>query len=126
MYITVWSKYLPVIRILLKRSVVSEQILDLNRIDFERLGSGRKAGYKFVIDFKKGSVNNLISNIPMAADLASVMLEDEATKGLLQKNDYQINLNTRFKLNILHFPRLPEISEDDSVMAEEAVESEHA
>jgi hypothetical protein len=104
---------------------MNEQILELNRIDFERLGSGRKAGYKFTIEFKKGRVANLISNIPMAAGLAAVMLEDEATKTLLEKNDYHISLNTRFKLNIQHFPWLSEISEADSVVTEEVAEVEH-
>lgn len=100
MYTQVWTKYLPIIRILLKRSATAEQTLDMNRIDFERAGSGRKAGYKFTIEFRKGRVSNLISSSPLASNLAAVLLQDAVVKDLFQKVDYDISLNTRFQLHI--------------------------
>ncbi|MGZ5133569.1 MAG: hypothetical protein ACXWCG_00410 [Flavitalea sp.] len=100
MYTQVWTKYLPIIRILLKRSATSEQTLDMNRIDFERAGSGRKAGYKFVIELRKGRVSNLISSSPLASNLATVLLADPVVKDLFLKVDYDISLNTRFQLHI--------------------------
>ena len=100
MYTHIWQKYLPIIKILLKRSAVSEQTLDLNRIDFERAGSGRKAGYKFNIEFSKGRVTNVISGSPLASDLAAVIQQDGIMKTLLSDNDYQITLNTKFQLGI--------------------------
>ena len=103
MYTQVWTKYLPIIRILLKRSATGDQNLDMNRIDFERAGSGRKAGYKFVIEFRKGRVSNLISSSPLASNLASVLLLDPVVKDLFMKNDFDISLNTRFQLHIKNF-----------------------
>jgi len=100
MHIATWNKYLPIIRILLKRSIITEQSLDLNSIDFERAGSGRKAGYKFLIEFRKARVGNVISGIPLAANLASVIMEDAAAKAILANNDYHISLNPKFKLHI--------------------------
>lgn len=100
MYTQVWTKYLPIIRILLKRSATGEQTLDMNRIDFERAGSGRKAGYKFVIELRKGRVSNLISSSPLASNLAAVLLADPVVKDLFLKVDYDISLNTRFQLHI--------------------------
>ena len=52
LYVHVWNKYLPIIRILMKKSAAGAQTLDLNRIDFEKAGSGRIAGYKFTIDLE--------------------------------------------------------------------------
>lgn len=100
MYTHIWNKYLPIIKILLKRSVAGDQTLDLNRIDFERAGSGRKAGYKFNIDFSKGKVMNVISGSPLASDLAAVLQQDGIMKTLLGENDYQLILNTKFQLSI--------------------------
>lgn len=100
MYTQIWTKYLPIIKILLKKSANGDQVLDLNRIDFERAGSARKAGYKFSIEFTKGRVANLISGIPLASDLASVMLDDPQIKPLLQANDYTVSLNTKFQLTM--------------------------
>jgi hypothetical protein len=100
MYTQIWSKYLPIIKILLKRTVNGDQVLDLNRIDFERAGSGRKAGYKFSIEFTKGRVANIISGSPLASDLALVMLEDPNIKTLLVPNSYIVSLNTKFQLSL--------------------------
>jgi hypothetical protein len=100
MYAQIWTKYLPIIRILLKRTKQEGQVLDLNRIDFERMGSGRKAGYKFTIEFTKGRVSNLISSSALASDLATVMLEDKATKEFLDGGEYTVSLNTKFQLLI--------------------------
>ncbi|MEP6595431.1 MAG: hypothetical protein ABJA71_05770 [Ginsengibacter sp.] len=98
MYNHIWKKYLPFINIQLKRSSGGDQVLNLNRIDFERAGTGRKAGYKFTIEFIDARVGNVISNSPLASNLAAVMLENEPTKEILRNNHYTISLNTKFQL----------------------------
>ena len=100
MYTHIWNKYFPIIKILLKRSAANDQTLDLNRIDFERAGSGRKAGYKFTIQFSKGRVTNVISGSPLASDLAAVLQQDGLMKNMFAENDYQLSLNTKFQLSI--------------------------
>jgi hypothetical protein len=100
MYNHIWKKYLPIIKILMKKSISEEQILDLNRIDFERAGTGRKAGYKFKIMFTDGRVGNVISGSTLAMHLAQVALEDDGAKQILAENDFEISLNTKFQLTI--------------------------
>lgn len=107
MYTQIWNKYLPIIRILLKKSAANDQVLDLNRIDFERAGSGRKAGYKFNIEYTKGRVSNVISGSPLASDLAAVLQQDGIMKTLFSENDYQLALNTKFQLSIKNITRQP-------------------
>ncbi len=102
MYVHVWNKYLPIIKILMKKTSAGNQTLDLNRIDFERAGSGRKAGYKFSIDFKQGRVSNIISGSPLASDLATVLLNDPASRTILANSDITISLNTKFQLLIVN------------------------
>ena len=111
MYAQIWTKYLPIIRILLKRTRLEGQTLDLNRIDFERMGSGRKAGYKFTIEFTKGRVSNLISSSALASDLALVMLEDKATKEFLEAGEYTVSLNTKFQLLLKNVTPTEEVAE---------------
>lgn len=100
MYTQVWKKYLPIIRILMKKANDKSQTLDMNRIDFERAGSGRKAGYKFNIKINNGRVTNVISGSPLALDLAEVILQDEAAKQIISRNDYTLSFNPRFQLII--------------------------
>jgi len=84
----------------MKKSGTEEQVLTLNRVDFERAGTGRKAGYKFVIEFTDGKVGNVISGSPLAMHLAQVILEDDAAKQILENNNYEVSLNTKFQLTI--------------------------
>lgn len=100
MYNHIWKKYLPIIKILLKKSAIEEQVLALNRVDFERAGTGRKAGYKFTIEFNGGKVGNVISGSALATHLAAVILEDDSAKQILNDNNYEVTLNTKFQLSI--------------------------
>ncbi len=100
MYQQFWNKYIPAIRILLKRTATADQVLDLNRFDFEHTGLTRKAGYKFDIELVNGRVSNPIGGTPLAADLATILLEDPAVRALLDEHDFVISLNTRYQLSI--------------------------
>jgi len=100
MYNHIWKKYLPIIKILMKKSAGEDQVLDLNRVDFERAGTGRKAGYKFTIEFTDGKVGNVISGSALAMHLASVVMEDDSAKQILKENNYEVSLNTKFQLSI--------------------------
>ncbi|MGN6542429.1 MAG: hypothetical protein ACTHKY_16595 [Ginsengibacter sp.] len=105
MYNHIWKKYLPIIKILLKKSLNEEQVLDLNRIDFERAGTARKAGYKFKIEFIDGKVGNVISGSTLAMHLAQVIMEEDSVKEILNQHNFQVNLNTRFQLIIKNLPK---------------------
>jgi len=105
MYNHIWKKYLPIIRILMKKSISEEQVLALNKIDFERAGTGRKAGYKFKIDFIEGKVGNVISGSALAMHLAETILEDESAKQIIGENNFEIALNTKFQLIITNVPK---------------------
>jgi hypothetical protein len=105
MYSHIWKKYLPIVRILMKKSNTGEQVLALNRVDFERAGTGRKAGYKFIIEFTDGKVGNVISGSDLAMHLAQVILEDQGAKEILSDNNYEVSLNTKFQLTIKNIPK---------------------
>lgn len=105
MYNHIWKKYLPIIKILMKKSVAEEQVLNLNKIDFERAGTGRKAGYKFKIELTDGKVGNVISGSALASHLAQVILEDEGAIQILKENNFEILLNTKFQLTIRSVPQ---------------------
>ena len=89
---------MPFINIHLKKSAAEDQVLTLNRVDFERAGTGRTAGYKFTIQLTNGRVSNVISGSPLAMNLATVLLEDENTKKIIKEKMFEISLNTKFQL----------------------------
>ena len=96
MYNQVWKKYLPIINIQLKRASSEDRVTDLNRMDFERAGIGRKTGYKFTIQLTNGRVSNVISGSPLAMNLASVLLEDENSKKIMKDHEGKIRFVARY------------------------------
>lgn len=122
MYTQIWNKYLPIIRILLKRSTGSEQTLNLNATDFERAGATRKSGYKFHINFVNGRVDNIISASPIARDLADVLLQDALVRELFSRADYYVTMDAKFNLGI-RFAARPEVAGEEPA-PEEAVAEE--
>ena len=102
MYTYTWKKYLPVIRILLKRSASAEQSLSLNRTDFEKTTKLRKPTCSFAVEIVKGRMNissSVNQSVP-AKDLLEVLQEDESVRPLLRDNRYAISLNSDFLLSI--------------------------
>ena len=97
----------------MKKSATDDQLLNLNRVDFERAGTGRKAGYKFTIEFTDGKVGNVISGSTLAMHLASVILEDDAAKQILHDNNYEVSLNTKFQLSIINVSPAETTKADD-------------
>ncbi len=99
MYTYTWKKYLPVIRILLKRSASAEQSVSLNRTDFEKTTKLRKPACSFNVEIGKGRLNTINQSVP-AKDLLGILQEDEMTRTLLRQHHYAISLNSDFLLSI--------------------------
>ena len=105
MYTNVWAKYLPVLRIVLKRSLTAEQKFALNASDFVRAGYNRKSGYKFLVKLKDGRLNNVLVDMPVASTLVSTLLSDEAIKETIKEEEFHISMNTKYELTIKHIPQ---------------------
>lgn len=99
MYTSIWNKYLPIIRILIKRSATADQTLELNLRDFERAGLIKKSGNKFEIFFSNGRADNILFS-DLAKCLASTLVQDATIKDLFLRNDYHIAMSTKYQLSI--------------------------
>ena len=53
-YLSLWHRYLPVLRLKLKKSLNEEQSLKLTRHEFEAPGDRKASGYSFNLESKKG------------------------------------------------------------------------
>lgn len=104
MVTNVWLKYLPVLRIVLKKSLAADQQFAVNAPDFERAGYKRRSGYKFHVELKDGRLNNVLVDAPVASSLARTLLDDEAIHQLTEGNEFHISMDTKFQLTIKHIP----------------------
>jgi hypothetical protein len=119
MHTQIWSKYLPVVRILLKKAAANEQVLNLEVADFERAGLARKSGNKFSLEFSNGRADNATNASPLAKDFAAALLQDAVIKELFTNNSYKLSLNTKYQLtitqtNVKAEENVPETVENES------------
>ena len=100
MFLQTWNRYLPVIKILLKRSVNAEQTLDMNSSDFHRASGGKKVKYTFSIQLVKGRGQAGENFPPIAKDLVSVLQQDNTTNKFMQQRELEFSMNSSFQLYI--------------------------
>ncbi len=99
-YLMTWKRYLPVIRLHLKKSLVEEQNFKLNITDFESAGDRGKSGYTFNLALENGKATNNISGSAVARDLYEALKSDEAIKALLAERSVKISVGKSFVLSI--------------------------
>lgn len=99
-YIALWKKYLPVIKIQLKKSSAKSQTLDMNRIEFESAGDRDLSAYTFNLEIQNGKVTNDISGSAVARDLFKVLTADKESNEFLSDKTVKINMGKAFKLTL--------------------------
>src|ERR1700759_2018806 len=99
-FITVWDKYLPAIKILLKKAATAEQMLGMNRTDFERAAGIKKSGYRFAINFINGKADRLFNGNDIAKAFIMVLASDNTVQALLTENDYTFSFSSKYQLQI--------------------------
>src|SRR5215212_11603452 len=100
MFTQTWNKYLPIIKILLKRSAKEEQRLEMNSTDFQRAAGGRKVKYTFSIELNKGRLKTIVAPPPMARDLIAALDQDEVTRRFIRQSNLEFSMNSSFQLLI--------------------------
>ncbi len=98
-YATAWQKYLPLIKLIMRRSAKEQQLLPLSKFDFIKAGAATKGSYGFKIAFVKGSPDNTV-NHQLAKDFVAALMRDAIIKDMLVSDDYYITMNTKFELSI--------------------------
>jgi hypothetical protein len=99
-YLSTWKRYIPVIRLHIKKSFNEEQAFKLNITDFESAGGSSKSGYTFNIQMENGKVINNISGSAVARDLFEALKADDAIKAMLQDKSIKISVGKSFMLTI--------------------------
>jgi hypothetical protein len=125
MFSQVWKKYLPVIAILMKRSVNGDQSLSMNPSDFQRAAGGRKIKYSFAnLQLTNGRINNTVKHQPLAREFAVTLQEDEMIRKILPQKHFEFSMNNSFQLSIKNNtpPADPEAGENgETVNTDDAV-----
>jgi hypothetical protein len=120
MFTQAWKKYLPVIVILLKRSLTGEQKLSMNASDFQRAAGGRKVKFAFNdLQMNNGRiVNGTTKHSPFTKEFAQLLQEDVLTAKLIRTLQVELSMNNRFELLIVN-KATQEVAADEEAITEE-------
>ena len=114
-----WVKYMPIIRILLKRSVKEAQKLEMNSIDFIRAAGGRKVKFDFSISLLNGKFENLELPTPLGRSLVDALQDDKFSSQFVKANHLQFSMNKNFELMIRNTtppPKEEELEQSETVV----------
>ncbi|CAN5900804.1 hypothetical protein BH11BAC4_BH11BAC4_17660 [soil metagenome] len=101
MFNQTWKKYLPIIAILLKRSLNGEQSLKMDSTDFDRAAGGRKMKYSFSdLQLRNGRSHTSSKHTAMAKELALLLQGDAVISKLLLNQDFEFSMTTDCRLQI--------------------------
>lgn len=86
-FLALWTKYLPVIRILLKKAVTEEQQIPVGKMELQSIDNRKNANFSFNMEIINGKVENSIAVHAMGKDLFQVLNGDVAARSfILDKN----------------------------------------
>jgi hypothetical protein len=100
LYHGLWRKYLNVIEILMRNTNRGEQVIQLQKYEFEVSGNRKDSGYTFTLQIVNGLVVNNISGSAVARDLYAILKGSEKVKSMFKENNYKITLGKDYILKI--------------------------
>jgi hypothetical protein len=74
--VALWTKYLPAIRILLKKAVNEEQQFTLSKIELQSVDNRKNVNFSFNLEITNGKVESGLGVSPMGKDLFNVLNGD--------------------------------------------------
>jgi hypothetical protein len=99
-YLHLWMKYSAVIRILLKKTDIENQKLQLFKHEFENGGHRSLSGYVFSLEIINGRVMNKLTANAVAADLVQVLINNTDIKNWLKEHSVKFSMEKTFELQI--------------------------
>ncbi|HEY4111024.1 hypothetical protein [Puia sp.] len=90
--VALWTKYLPAIRILLKKAINEAQQITLSKIELQSIDNRKNPNFSFNLDILNGKVENSISLPPMGKDLFAVLNADPVMRKFLQDKKVTIQM----------------------------------
>ena len=89
-FLALWTKYLPAIRILLKKAVTEKQQITLSKMELQSIDNRKNVNFSFDMEIQNGKVENSMIVPQMGKDLFSVLNGDVLTRKFML--DKKINI----------------------------------
>jgi hypothetical protein len=117
-FLTLWAKYLPVIRILLKKSVNGEQQVSLGKMELKSVDNRKNANYSFNLEISKGKVENRIGSAAIGKDLFTILTNDSMVNDFMRDKTISIRMGNASLMTIKSDP-IQVVQAETAVVAED-------
>jgi hypothetical protein len=74
--VALWTKYLPAMRILLKKAMNEEQQIAFSKIELQSIDNRKNVNFSFNLEISNGKVESTLGVSPMGKDLFNVLNSD--------------------------------------------------
>lgn len=99
-YLALWTKYLPAIRILLKKAVAEEQQMSVGKLELQSIDTRKNVNFSFNMEINHGKVENSLAVAALGKDLFSVLNGDSVVRTFLKDKNIAIEMTKATMLKI--------------------------
>src|ERR1700754_177677 len=79
-FLALWTKYLPAIRILLKKAVSEEQQITMSKMELQSVDNRKNVNFSCALEISNGKVENSLIVPEMGKDLFNVLNSDQLVR----------------------------------------------
>lgn len=90
--VALWTKYLPAIRILLKKAMNEEQQIAFSKIELQSIDNRKNVNFSFNLEISNGKVESTLGVSPMGKDLFNVLNSDLLIKSFMLDKKIMIQM----------------------------------
>ncbi len=99
-YLQLWKKYIPLIRLLLKKADKEDQTFQLYKHEFDATGVSAKIAHTFNLEMQNGKVMNNVRGMAVVSDLIQLLRENKDVHEWIQDKHLMISMGKGFDLTI--------------------------
>jgi hypothetical protein len=99
-YLHLWMKYAAAIRILVKKTDIESQKLQLYKHEVDNYSPKSNSGHFFSFEIIKGKAMNSLKNPAIARDLVQVLDSNTVTKSVLKERTIKVSMDKSFELQL--------------------------
>jgi hypothetical protein len=99
-FLALWTKYLPAIRILLKRAVNEKQQITLSKMELQSIDNRKNVNFSFDLEISNGKIENSMAVHAMGKDLFNVLNGDLTVRKFMHEKKIVIQMTRASLLTI--------------------------
>eukprot|EP01035_Chromulina_nebulosa_P052495 gene52495-71599_t len=100
MFLSLWTKYLPVIHIVLKKTLAEDQLLPLNKLEFQSVDNRKNANHSFNIEIINGKVQNGVGSATIGKDFFTVINNDNSINAFMADKTIWFTMGKNYQLTL--------------------------